>query len=260
MNKLEEICRYKKNEIEENKKKKSIDFFLRNKTIKTRNFLKNLINNKDDKFNLIAEIKRSSPSRGIIRKDFNLENIAIDYEKAGAMCLSVLTEKKFFEGEIEFIKRVKENVKIPILRKDFIIDPWQVYESFYYGADCILLILAILDDKKAYELYKITKNLGLSVIAEVHNQNELKRAIDLNFECIGVNNRNLKTLKIDLNTFIKLSKNIPKNIIKICESGISRNEQLIKMEKNGANAFLIGESLMQQKDIYNATDQLIKRV
>ena len=154
---------------------------------------------------------------------------------------------------------MKENTKIPILRKDFIIDEWQIYESLYYNADCILLILAILDDDTFIRFYSLAKELGLSILVEVHDEEELRRALSFNVDCIGINNRNLKTLKIDLNTFKKLSKLIPKGITKVCESGISKNSQLLDMTNNGADAFLIGESLMKRKDIFQSTHDLIKK-
>ena len=166
---------------------------------------------------LFFEIKKSSPSRGIIRKNFNLSKIAQSYESAGAKCISILTEKNYFGGDIDYIKQVKKVSSLPILRKDFIIDEWQIYESFYSGADCILLILAILNDEKVLKFYKIAKDLGLDVICEVHDQDELSRVLKINVECIGINNRNLKTLKINSDTFNILSKSIPKHIIKICE-------------------------------------------
>ena len=173
--------------------------------------------------------------------------------------MSVLTEKKFFGGDINFIKDIKEKINIPILRKDFIIDEWQIYESLYYKADCILIILAITKNKDAKRFLNIAKDLNLDVIVEVHNSIEVKRALQIGANCIGINNRNLKNLKISLKNFEKYSKLIPKNIIKICESGIKENYQLHKMTHYGANAFLVGEFLMKQKDIYIATKKLIER-
>ena len=159
----------------------------------------------------------------------------------------------------QYAQDIKEIVNIPILRKDFIIDEWQIYESFYYGADCILLILAILDDTKAKKFLKLAHELGMDVITEIHDYEELKRAIEIGAQCIGINNRNLKTLEIDINLFKKLSKHIPQNIIKVCESGISENNQLKKINEEGADAFLIGEFLMKQRNIYNATKDLIQK-
>ena len=198
---LKKICLQKKKEINILKKlNKKIE-----KKTSVRNFLKHIRKKNHKNFNLITEIKKSSPSKGVIRDDFDPEFIAQQYEKAGARCISVLTEKNFFDGSLEILKKVKNSVKIPILRKDFIIDEWQIYESYNNEADCILLIVAALDDDKLKSFYMIAKKLGMSVITEVHNEKELYKALKLDVECIGINNRNLKTLKIDLKTFKKLS-------------------------------------------------------
>ena len=255
MNILEKICLLKKKEInilKKNEKK------MERKT-SLRNFFRDLKKKNYKNFNLITEIKKSSPSKGVIRHDFNPEFIAQQYERAGAKCISVLTEKKFFDGSLEILKKVKNSVKIPILRKDFIIDEWQIYESFYNEADCILLIVAALNDEKLKSFYKIAKNLGMSVITEVHNEKELYKALKLDVECIGINNRNLKTLKIDIKTFKKLSPKIPDNIIKICESGISSNDEIKEYSDLGADAFLVGETLMKSKNIYKDTKHLISK-
>ncbi len=257
MNVLEKICKKKK--IEVLKLKNSINY--KNMIIlkKRRGFLNCLLKEKKDKFNLIAEIKKASPSKGEICKNFDLDKIATDYEDAGASCLSILTEKDFFSGDISFINEVKKKVKIPVLRKDFIIDEWQIYESYYHEADCILLILAVLNDAEAKKFLNLAKEINLDVIVEVHDIEELRRAIKLNSKCIGINNRNLKTLKIDTNTFKKLSNEIPKGIIRICESGLSKNSELRDLSRYGANAFLVGESLMSSKNLKLKTSELIKK-
>lgn len=260
MNILQQIYIDKTKEVNSLKKKKNKSFFLRNSAPKKKNrFLKHLIKKNNKNYNLIAEIKKKSPSAGEICKKFDHVEIAKIYKKSGAKCLSVLTEKKFFGGDINFIKDIKEKIDIPILRKDFIVDEWQIYESLYYKADCILIILAITKNKDAKKFLDIAKDLNLDVIVEVHNSQEVKRALQIGADCIGINNRNLKTLKISLNNFEKYSKLIPKNIVKICESGIKENYQLYKMTHYGADAFLVGEFLMKQKDIYLATKKLIKR-
>lgn len=258
MNILEEICHYKKKEVNELKKEKKFSF---DKEVNTNKKEISLLLKKNNKniYNVIAEIKRKSPSAGLIKKKFNLKKIAEDYIKAGAVCLSVLTEKKYFGGDINFIKELKDNTTIPLLRKDFIIDEWQIYESFHYNVDCILLILAILDDETFLRFYVLAKKLGLGVLVEVHDEEEVKRAISFNVDCIGINNRNLKTLHINLNTFKTLSKLIPENITKVCESGITEKKHILDMTKHGADAFLIGESLMKKEDIYQSTRELIKK-
>ena len=255
MNILDKICQLKRKEINLLKKK----FKPFQQKTKTRGFFKCLLANDNNNFNLIAEIKKSSPSKGLICKKFDPIQIAIDYEKAGAKCLSVLTEKNYFGGNINYISQIKKSVNIPILRKDFIIDEWQIIESFHAGADCILLILAILSDSQVKIFYNLSNKLGMDVICEVHNEEELKRAVKLEVNCIGINNRNLKTLNVDKNTFHLLSSKIPSKTIKICESGLTCNDDLKKFTKSGANAFLIGETLMKSYNIYEETKKIIKK-
>jgi indole-3-glycerol phosphate synthase len=255
MNILEKICQLKHKEINLLKKK----FKPSQQKLKTRGFLKSILVKDDNNFNLIAEIKKSSPSKGLICKKFDPIQIAIDYEKAGAKCLSVLTEKNYFGGNINYISQIKKSVNIPILRKDFIIDEWQIIESYHAGADCILLILAILSDLQVKVFYNLSNKLGMDVICEVHNEEELKRAVKLEVNCIGINNRNLKTLNVDKNTFHLLSSKIPSKTIKICESGLTCNDDLKKFTKSGANAFLIGETLMKSYNIYEETKKIIKK-
>ncbi len=257
MNILDKICQKKMEEVKVLKKKR--DYKLELKIRKKKKFLKNLISYNKVNYNIIAEIKKQSPSRGVICKNFNLIKIAKDYKKAGAKCLSILTERNFFGGDISFIPKVKDKVDLPVLRKDFIVDEWQIYESNFFGADCILLILSILDDFKLLKFYETAYELGMDVICEVHNEEELSRALKYKLKCIGINNRNLKNLKIDLDTFDRLNQKIPKNVIKICESGIHHNRQLEMFSNQGADAFLIGEYLMKSNNILNSTQSLIKK-
>jgi len=261
MNVLEKICLKKRKEVEKLKTEKNIDFLINNKkkNKNKKNFLNILTKKNSSNYNLIAEIKKKSPSAGLIKKDFDHVKIAQYYKNAGARCLSILTEKNFFGGKIGFIKDIKNVIDIPILRKDFIIDEWQIYESYYYDADCILIILAVINDKLAKKFLEVAKALGIDVIVEVHSLEELERAIKLESQCIGINNRNLKTLEININLFKSLSKIIPKNILKICESGISLNSQLKELDKFGADAFLVGEFLMKQQNIFKSTKNLIKK-
>lgn len=255
---LKEIYIRKKKEVEKLKSNCSDNRFKKIK--ESRSQFLNVLEEKNSKtFNLIAEIKKKSPSLGLITNNFNPTNIATNYFKAGAKCLSVLTDEYFFGGKLDYINDIKERIDIPILRKDFIVDKWQIYESIHFKADCILIILAMITDKDAKLFFDIASDCGLDVIFEVHNLEELERAINLDPRCIGINNRNLKTFKVDLNSFKNLTCYIPKKIIKICESGISENAQLIEMSKFGADAFLVGEYLMKQKDIFEATRDLIKK-
>tara|TARA_B100000989_G_C19469064_1_gene439788 strand:+ start:1 stop:783 length:783 start_codon:yes stop_codon:yes gene_type:complete len=257
MNILEKICFFKRQEISKLKEKHNIDFFLKNADILKRHFFIKKLKEKRSEPNIITEIKKKSPSAGLIKKKFDFLQIAQEYEKAGASCLSILTESKYFGGNINSIKKIKSIVNLPILRKDFIVDEWQIYESFYHGADCILLIAAILNDKLLEQFYAVAKQLNLDVIFEIHDKEELNRVLELSAACIGVNNRNLKTLEVNLNTFKDLSQIIPNNIVKICESGISTKKEISEMMTYGADAFLVGESLMKEEDIFTATRSLI---
>ncbi len=197
----------------------------------------------------IAEIKKASPSKGLIRKDFHPLEIARVYEEKGAAAISVLTEEDYFQGSLEYLKQVKEGVKIPILRKDFIFDEYQVYESRASGADAILLIDAILSRSQAEELLELSTEIGLSVLYEVHHWRELERALELDVPIIGINNRDLKTLKINLNTTKELLKDIPEDKIVVSESGINTREDVRFIESLPVDAVLIGTALMQAADI-----------
>jgi len=256
MNILEKICEIKFEEVKKLKKKNSFDNSM--KPIKSF-FLEKLKKKNNSNFNIIAEVKKKSPSKGLLCNDFDPVKISKAYQKAGVDCLSILTDKKFFGGEISYISKIKKKVNLPILRKDFIIDEFQIYESHFFKVDCILLIFSILTDKQISNFYNLAKSLGMDVICEIHDESELKRAIRLDVECIGINNRNLKTLEVDIKNFIELSQQIPKNVFKICESGISNNSQLFELTKYGADAFLIGENLMKSENIYEATIEMIKK-
>ncbi|MDB9762836.1 indole-3-glycerol phosphate synthase TrpC [Alphaproteobacteria bacterium] len=262
MSVLKEICDNKILEVNTLKKKTSKKELL--EIIKMqespRGFRKALNNKvKNNNYGLIAEIKKASPSKGLIKSDFNHVKIAEQYLKGGAACLSILTEEKWFKGNINYLIDVKKYSKLPILRKDFILDPWQIYESRSIGADCILIILAAVDDPLAKELINISNSLGMDVLVETHNEEEVNRAISLKACLIGINNRNLKTLDIDLNNTINLSKLIPDHCDIICESGLNNNNDLKGMEKIGIMRFLVGESLMRSDNIELATKELIKR-
>ncbi len=207
---------------------------------------------------LIAEVKKASPSKGIIRHDFDPVQIAQTYKTSGATCLSILTDEPYFQGCDGYLVSIKKAVNIPVLRKDFMIDPYQIYESRTLGADCILLIMAALEDNQATELYEITRELRMDILIEVHNLEELERSLKLDPMMIGVNNRNLKTMAIDLKTSYDLLKYMPKNCYKISESGIPDNQTLRGLHTSGYNGFLVGESLMRQDDISAAVKELIK--
>tara|TARA_B100000131_G_scaffold85738_1_gene82707 strand:- start:987 stop:1775 length:789 start_codon:yes stop_codon:yes gene_type:complete len=262
MSVLKEICEKKILDIQSLKSKTSESKLLeliKNKD-KTKGF-KKAINKKisKNKFALIAEIKRASPSKGIIKEDFVPINIATSYKNGGATCLSILTEENWFKGKNSYLIEVRNEIDLPILRKDFILDPWQVLETRYIGADCILIILSAVNDQLANELKVTAKNVGLDILVEVHNEEEVERAIKLSPDLIGINNRNLKTLEIDLNNTIRLANLIPKEYDIVCESGLSNNDDLKKMSKIGINTFLVGESLMKNNNIEDATKKLLRQ-
>lgn len=222
-----------------------------------RGFINALRIKEGDNTAIIAEVKKASPSKGVIRDDFDAPNIAKIYESNGATCLSVLTDEPYFQGHDDYFKAVREVSTLPMLRKDFMIDPYQIYESRALGADCILLIMACLEDGLAKDLYALATELGMDTLFEVHDGEELDRALALHPKMLGVNNRNLKTLDVDLQTGLDLAKKIPDGILKVAESGISQPPEITKFKQAGYNAFLIGESFMRKDDIGNALQKLL---
>lgn len=194
---------------------------------------------------VIAEIKKASPSKGVIRENFIPAEIATSYEEGGAACLSVLTDVDFFQGSDAYFKQAREVCSIPVLRKEFILDSFQVYESRIMGADCILLIVACLTDELLKELSDIAIELEMDVLVEVHNAEELKRALPLNLPMIGINNRNLRTFETSLQTTIDLLKQIPDDCIVVTESGIHSKDDVALMQQHNVNAFLVGEAFMR---------------
>ena len=194
---------------------------------------------------VIAEIKKASPSKGVMRENFVPADIAVSYEKGGAACLSVLTDVDFFQGSDAYLKQAREACALPVLRKEFIIDPYQVYEARGMGADCILLIVACLTDEQLIELSDLAIELEMDVLVEVHDAEELKRALPLDLPMIGINNRNLRTFETSLDTTIELLKHIPDDCIVVTESGIHSKDDVALMQKHNVNAFLVGEAFMR---------------
>ncbi len=209
------------------------------------------------RFGLIAEIKQASPSAGLIRPVFDPVTLAHDYADAGATCLSVLTEEHYFQGCPDHFMAARAAVALPMLRKDFILDPWQVYESRMMGADCILLIMAALTDNQARTLEELARALDMDVLVEVHDRAELDRALGLETSLIGINNRNLKTLRTDLATTAELAPHVPSDRFLIAESGIRTHADVMQLAACGAQCFLVGESLLRHEDVGAATRALL---
>ena len=259
---LEEIISYKKLEVEKNKNNLPVEKLKKAHISHEKNrFIKAVKSKTDSKqIALIAEVKKASPSKGIIREKFNHIEIAKSYEKGGACCLSVLTDEKYFQGNLKFIKEIKKEVNLPVLRKDFIIDPYQIYESAYNQADCVLLIVSALEKDMLKRLFEVSFENEINSLVEVHDEREIEIALAINPQIVGINNRNLKTFKTDLNTtkiLIEKYKRDLVNKIVVSESGIFTDEDIKSLMKNGVYAFLVGESLMREEDVESATKKLL---
>lgn len=223
---------------------------------KTRDF-NGVIKRNSENIKLIAEIKKASPSKGLIKKDFDHIKIALIYEEKPVSAISVLTEEDFFQGHLSYLKAVKEVTSKPVLRKDFIFDEYQIFESRVNHADAILLIAAILDKNQAAEYLHMAKELGLHVLFEIHDEEDMEKALLIDAEIIGINNRNLKTLTIDLSTTLRLRKDIPKDRIIVSESGIKSRDDVVTLQKAEIDAMLIGTSLMEAEDLGKKIDELM---
>ena len=251
LTKMREVSKLNKNQLEYDRKN-----FVKSSKNKQR-FEDSLKNSGNRRYTLITEIKKASPSKGIIREDFNPCELARSYEKGGASCLSVLTDTTYFKGSNDYIAQIKKIVSLPILRKDFIIDPLQVIESKNLGADCILIIVGMnsIEDNKKIEYMAL--DIGLECILEVHSLEELEATKHFSSNIIGINNRDLNTFVTDIETTIKLLPRVPKNKTIISESGLSKKSDLVRLANLGVSSFLVGESLMKQKDVEKATRSIM---
>ncbi|ASQ45510.1 indole-3-glycerol phosphate synthase TrpC [Legionella clemsonensis] len=243
---LNKISEHKKLEVAKAKQLMPLGILTSQEIASIRDFIAPLKNHKPA---IIAEIKKASPSKGLIRADFDVAEITKIYEDNGASCLSVLTDIDFFQGDPSYIAVAKKNSHLPVLRKDFIIDPYQIYESRFLGADCILLIVAMLDDYQLKDYCQLAQELGMAVLVESHTHEELQRALELPTPLIGVNNRSLHSFTTDIRTSIELIRYLPANKIMITESGINTHEDIQLMLDHHIHCFLIGESLMRAPDI-----------
>jgi indole-3-glycerol phosphate synthase len=245
---LEKIIGHKLIEVEESKKALPFSALVKRaqKTYEPRDFLKAVSPN--GSLRIIAEVKHASPSKGIFRDDFDPVEIARSYERGGAAALSVLTDEKFFKGSLTYLKDIRRAVDIPLLRKDFTVDPYQVFEARLYGADAILLIAAALEQNTMKELLDLAHSLGLNAIVEVHDDSELDRAMDIGSRIIGINNRDLRTFEVDLTVSTRLAGRIPGDIVVVAESGIGSPEDIGKLRSGGVHVFLVGETFMRAPD------------
>jgi indole-3-glycerol phosphate synthase len=254
---LDKIIRNKKEEVTRNKNELPISELLtRIQSLPTPVSLSNGLNH-ENRVAIMAEIKQASPSVGILRKDFDPVSIAKSYEKCGAGALSILTDVNFFKGKLEYLTQVRPQVKLPLLRKDFIIDPYQVVEARAFCADAILLILGLLSKMQCGEIAVATREFKLDLLVEVHTADELERALGYGFSLIGINNRNLNTFEVDLKTTEKLLAAVPKDVLVVSESGIKKKEDIEWLGQLGVDAVLIGEAFMRQADVGAALKQFV---
>jgi len=256
---LEKIKAYKLDEIEAAKAERPLEVVeaTARDADPVRPFADALLQASKQGYGLIAEIKKASPSKGLIREDFEPADLAHAYTEGGATCLSVLTDTPSFQGAPDFLRQARAACDLPVLRKDFMYDTYQVAEARAWGADCILIIMASVSDQQANELEEAAEKWGMDALIEVHDREELERAEALKSRMIGINNRNLNTFETTLDTTRKLAKLVPPDRMIICESGLNTPEDLAEMARYGARSFLIGESLMRQDNVTAATRTLL---
>jgi len=255
---LDDIIANKTVEVKESKNSLPLELIIEQikDALPSRNFFNAI--KPDGKLKIISEVKHASPSKGVFRDDFDPVQIAKSYSRGGASAISVLTDEKYFRGSLTYLKNIRAEVDTPLLRKDFIIDPYQVYEARLFGADAILLIVAALDQSILKELLDLTRQLDMNAIVEIHDEAELQRALDAGSRIIGINNRDLRTFDVDLNVSINLSKKVPADKIVVAESGISSIEDIDRLRGEGVHVFLIGETFMKAPDPGLKLKELIK--
>jgi indole-3-glycerol phosphate synthase len=256
---LDEIIRKTKDDLEKRKVDYSIDWLGRSLAYNPyppREVRSLLTSTKEEPIRIIAEVKKASPSKGIIREDFDPIAIAMEYSKNGANCLSILTEPHFFQGNLEYLTGIRRYVSTPLLRKDFIIDEYQLVEALVYGADFVLLIAKALSTKELQYLYDRALQLGLDVLVEIHDKEDLTKAMKCGAHIIGINHRNLQTFEMDMELCDKLIPMIPNGKIIVAESGVNDRETILRLSSIGADAFLIGEHFMRQDDIGSELQKL----
>ena len=256
---LDDIVAYKREELTHQKQQVSLDQLQDMPFFHTRapGFLQALAT-KDGRA-IIAEVKKASPSKGVIRKDFNPLALAQTYEASGATAISVLTERKFFQGSLDYLKHIRQHVALPLLRKDFVFDDYQVYEARAYGASAILLIVAILEDAQLRGLSQLARALELDCLVEVHDEAERERALSCGARLLGINNRDLRTFQTTIATSERLVQDLPADVVVVSESGLSNTQQLDRLEAQGVRAFLIGETFMAAPDPGEPLRQLLSR-
>lgn len=259
MSKLEEICATKRQEVAARRTLATLDDLdtLARDQSAPRGFRRALEKKARDGFALIAEIKKASPSKGLIRADFRPAEHAVAYERGGAACLSVLTDASYFQGHEDYLADARRASSLPVLRKDFMVDPWQVAEARAIGADAILIIVAALDDTQMAEIETAALDRGMDVLVEVHDEGEIERAARLRSRLIGINNRDLKTFRTDLATTERLAPLAPEGALLVGESGLASHADCERIAHAGVRCFLVGESLMRQDDVERATRALI---
>jgi indole-3-glycerol phosphate synthase len=259
IHKLDEIIAHKKAEVKERKEIISFETVIEQSALSSEpiDFASAISSKETGLMKCIAEIKKASPSKGVIAKDFAVEKTAREYKQGGASALSVLTDKKYFQGHDTYVAAAKNSSRLPVLRKDFIVDEYQIYESRVIGADAILLIVSSLTNEQIQSYLSTAADLFLSALVECHNKEEIERAVDAGAQIIGINNRNLQTFETDVNLSLHLKRFVPNNIITVSESGIKNFNTVERLSQSGFDAILVGEHLMVQPDKARAIKQLL---